>query len=304
MPQKVLIDTDPGQDIDDLLALHFALLRPELDIRAITAATWPTPGRARLVKRLLRYMGREGTIPVAAGMDLPLRAVDPDELAWLHRLDNSMNHRSFAEPHDPRDEADPVDAVDLIIRTVEAHPGEVALLCIAPLTNIACALQRKPEIVAKIPYIAMMGGETERNRAEHNVQFDYVAADIVLRSGIPVMMGTWDVTRRFTLSLSRDCEQLAAQSAPVCKALADAIHVWHPAQSWKPGPVMYDIFPILYAIDPAKYYTLETASIRVETCGQHTIGYTVRSGSAKHIKVTTECNVEAVREIYMKTVLA
>ena len=52
----ILIDTDPGQDIDDLLAIHFALLRQELDIKAITTVTWPSDQRGRLIKRLLRYL--------------------------------------------------------------------------------------------------------------------------------------------------------------------------------------------------------------------------------------------------------
>jgi purine nucleosidase/pyrimidine-specific ribonucleoside hydrolase len=299
--QKVLIDTDPGQDIDDLLALHFALLRPELDIRAITSATWPTAGRARLVRRLLRYMGRQ-EIPVAAGEDMPLRGMDATEQARQQNLDSSMNHRSFAEPEDPRDDPGSETAVDLIIRTVEANPGEIALLCIAPLTNIACALQKKPELAAQIPYIAMMGGELHLNRAEHNIAFDYFAADIVLRSGIPIFMGTWDVTRRFVLSQA-DCDVLGNHPAPVCKALADAIKVWHPAQSWKPGPVMYDIFPIVHACDPS-YYTLQTMPVSVETRGEYTRGFTVRSGNATHVQVTTDVKAAEVRELYLKTVLA
>ena len=69
---KIIIDTDPGQDIDDLLAIFFALRRPELDIQAITTVTYPTDRRARLVKRLLRYLWRSA-IPVAAGMNYPVR---------------------------------------------------------------------------------------------------------------------------------------------------------------------------------------------------------------------------------------
>ncbi len=174
--QKVLIDTDPGQDIDDLLALHFALLRPELEILAITTVTQPAEGRARLVKRLLHHLGRSD-IPVAAGMQLPLRAMSAAELERQGDLATTMNHACFAEPEDPRDAPDGGDAVDLIIRTVEAHPGEVILACIAPLTNLACALRRAPGIAAKIKAIALMGGETALNRREHNIAFDCIAAD-------------------------------------------------------------------------------------------------------------------------------
>jgi len=298
--QKILIDTDPGQDIDDLLAIHFALLRPELDIKAITTVTMPVAKRARLVKRLLRYVGR-ADIPVAAGMELPLRKFSDEELCRQQDLARTMNHACFAEPEDPLDAPGDADAVDLIIRTVEENAGEIVLACIAPLTNIACALRKKPEIAGKIKYIAMMGGEITLNRHENNVAFDYIASEIVLTSGIPIFMGTWDVTRRFVLS-KEDCELFRTHASPVCQALARAIEAWHPAQSWKPGPVMYDIFPMVWAFDRS-YYTTTPMSVQVETAGHHTRGMTVKGGNATNIEVTTGIEAEAVRELYLQTVL-
>lgn len=297
--QKIIIDTDPGQDIDDLLAILFALKRPELDIKAITTVTYPSDKRARLVKRLLRYLDRTD-IPVAAGMQFPLRKFTDDEARRQYDLSITLNHYVFAEPEDDRDAPEGEDAVDLIIRTVEAHPGEIALACIAPLTNIACALRRKPSIAEKIQYIAMMGGETALNRTEHNVAFDYIAADIVLSSGIPLFMGTWDVTRRFVLSKD-DCELFNTSSVPLYQALGQAIKHWHPAQSWKPGPVMYDIFPIIWSFDRS-YYTVKQMSVQVETKGEFTRGMTVARGDGKPIEVTTDVRAAELRELYLKTV--
>ena len=299
--QKLLIDTDPGQDIDDLLAIFFALRRPELDVRAVTTVTLPTDRRARLVKRLLRYLDR-ADIPVAAGMNLPLRPFSDAELREQRDFSRSVNHYAFAEPEDPLDAPEGGgDAVDLIIRTVERNPGEVALACIAPLTNIACALRKQPDIAGKIPYIAMMGGETVLNRCEHNVAFDYVAADLVLTSGVPIFMGTWDVTRRLTLPMS-DCERFRRHGSPLAAAMADAIELWKPAQGWKPGPVMYDLFPIVWAFDRS-YYTLQPMGVHVETCGQFTRGMTVGGGPAANIQVTTDIRADALRELYYATVL-
>ena len=164
--QKIIIDTDPGQDIDDLLAIQFALQRPELDVKAITTVTMPSNKRARLVKRLLRYLDRTD-IPVAAGMEFPLRQFSDAEVRNQHDPVHSMNHYAFAEPEDPRDEPGDQDAVDLIIGTVEKYPGEIGLACLAPLTNIASALRKNPGIATKIKYLAMMGGEIALNRAEH-----------------------------------------------------------------------------------------------------------------------------------------
>lgn len=298
--QKILIDTDPGQDIDDLLAIWFALRRPELEVVGITTVTWPARGRARLINRLLRHLGRED-VPVAAGMEYPLRAMSAEEIGWQHDLSRSMNHAAFAEPLDARDEPGPQDAVDLIINTIEQHPGKVALACIAPLTNIACALRRRPDIAGKIQYIALMGGELTLNRQEHNVAFDYIASEVVLTSGVPICMGTWDVTRRLVLPMS-DCERFRRHGTPLAAAMAKAIELWQPAQSWKPGPVMYDLFPMVWAFDRS-YYTAKPMPVRVETHGQFTLGMTVPGGPASNIEVTTDIRAEELRELYYATVL-
>jgi purine nucleosidase len=301
MRQKILIDTDPGQDIDDLLAIWFALLRPELDVVGITTVTWPTVDRARLIKRLLRFLNR-ADVPVVAGQDYPTHEMSDADKARLHDRARSMNHASFAEPLDARDDPGDANAVDLIIRTVEAHPGQVTLACIAPLTNVATALRRKPQIAPMVKRIILMGGETTLNRKENNVAVDYLAARDVFVSGIPIAMGTWDVTQRFVLTLA-ECEELFRKhNSPVSVAMADAIKVWHPAQSWKPGPVMYDLFPMVHAFDRS-YYTTQPMSVRVETAGEFTRGMTVPGGDATHIEVTTDVRFAELRELYLATVL-
>ncbi|MBN1557539.1 MAG: nucleoside hydrolase [Lentisphaerae bacterium] len=298
--RKILIDTDPGQDIDDLLAVWFALKRPELDIRAITTVTYPADKRARIMKRLLRYVDR-GDVPVAAGMAYPLRVMPETQWGFLHDEAESLNHYAFAEPEDPRDAPGDADAVDLIIRTVEAEPGEVTLACIGPLTNIACALRRRPGLAEKIPEIAMMGGETSLNQAEHNVAFDPVAAELVLAAGIPLTMGTLDVTRRLVLS-DEDIARFRSAADPVARAAAEAIDLWHPRQSWKPGPILYDVFPFVWAFDRS-LYTVEPMSVQVETGGARTAGMTVHGGARDYIRVTTDLNAEALHALYMQTVL-
>jgi purine nucleosidase/pyrimidine-specific ribonucleoside hydrolase len=295
---RIIIDTDPGQDIDDLLAIHFALLRPELEVLAVTTATWPSAGRGRLVKRLLRHLGRDD-VPVGAGMQLPLRRVDEAEMRQQRNPAWSMNHACFAEPVDPAD-APQEDGVGLMIRTLLAAPGPVSLCCIAPLTNLACALTREPDIAAKIDRILLMGGETALNRCEHNIGHDPVAADLVLSAGIPVVMGTWDVTRRFVLG-DADCARFAASPLPLHRDLARAITAWHPAQAWKPGPVMYDIFPMIHAFDPSFYATTEMP-VRVVTAGEGR-GMTV-TGAGTRMQVTTGMREREVRELYLATVFA
>lgn len=297
--QNLLVDTDPGQDIDDLLAVLFALLRAELRICAITTVTYPSARRARLIKRLLRWLGREDVL-VAAGMEYPLRVMEPSEITRQENLSYTLNHACFAEPEDPRDEVQDLDAAGLIIRMVEAHPGELGIACLGPLTNVACALQRSPGIAKKIAFLAMMGGEVSLNRREHNVAFDPVAADVVLSSGIPIAMGTWDITRRFVLT-AEDCDLFRQASSPMLQAIGLAIDAWHPMQSWKSGPTMYDLFPIIWAFR-REYYQTEPMAIRVETCGKFTSGMTVVCPSGAKIDVTTGLRQDELRQIYLETV--
>lgn len=296
---KIIIDTDPGQDIDDLLVLLFALLRPDLDVKAVTTVTYPADQRARLVRRLLRHLGRD--VPVASGMPLPLRPLPASEWEWLLDPAHSMNHAAFAEPADPADAVADDDAPGLIIRTVRQHPGEIVLACLGPLTNIAVALQRAPGLASQVKAIAMMGGEPNLNRAEHNVAFDAVAADIVLSSGIPVYMGTWDVTRRFTLTMD-ECQAFAQSRHAATAAVGRVVPAWHAAQNWKPGPVMYDFFAVAWTLDPS-LYTLVQRPVLVELRGQATAGMTVFGGTNARTHVTTDLNVAELRALYLSTVM-
>ncbi len=297
---KLLIDTDPGTDIDDLLAILFALRRPELDIKAITTVTWPSDRRVRLIKQLLRYEQRED-IPVAAGMQFPLRHVSDEEMRRHHDMKVYMNHDAFAGPDIP-ETPDASDAIDLIIRTVEEYPSQIILACIAPLTNIACALRRKPQIASKIKAIYMMGGELSLNMIEYNVGSDATASDIVLTSGIPITMGTWSVTKQFFFTM-KECDIFRNHASEVCRALGKAIDLWHPAQSRKPGPVMYDMFPFAWALDNSLYVT-QMMPVRVETRGDYTRGMTITTADAPHIEVTTDIKAEDVRKLYLDTVFA
>lgn len=297
---KVLIDTDAGDDIDDLLAIWFALLRPELDIRAITTVTYPSDKRARLVKRLMRYLNRND-IPVAAGMQFPFAPLNGEGLKAQLNPAIKLNHYCFAEPEDPRDQPDAIDAIDLIIRTVEENPREISILGIAPLTNIACVLRRRPDIAGKIKAILLMGGETAINRGEHNIGFDFVASDIVFTSGVPIQLGTWSITRQFTL-MPEDVKRLRESAGELGAAMGRAIDAWHPVQNWKPGPVMYDIFPMIQAFD-ASYYTLTPQAVRIETRGEYSRGMTIPVGGPPNAQVTTGIRAEAIRELFWKTVL-
>jgi purine nucleosidase len=301
VPQKIIIDTDLGDDVDDILAIAFALLRPELEVCAITTVSPFPDRRVRLARQLLHVLARED-IPVGAGMAMPLRPYDAADIPRL--TDNNgyvLNQYPFVPPVY---NAAPVteDAIDLIIRTLDASaPGEVALVTIGPLTNAAVALRRKPEIAEKLAWIAMMGGEVHLNRREHNIAWDTAASEIVFTSGVPLFLGTWDVTRRFALS-PEDCEAIRAHGTPLTDALARCIDLWWPYKGWKPGPVMYDLAPLLWSFDRS-YYATKPMRVHVETRGEHTRGITVTSNGTPNAEVTVDMRADATRALYLDTIL-
>lgn len=298
-PQNILIDTDLGDDVDDVLALAFALLRPELSVKAITTTTFDSYKRAQIVGKLLKIMGRTD-VPFAPGMNFPLRSITPAEEKILTEVGGyKLNHASFVKPDDALP-APGADAVALMAQTIEAHAGDIALVTLGPLTNVAVLLRRHPHLAPKIQWIAMMGGELELNRSEHNVSWDVTATDIVFTSGVPLFLGTWSVTRQFVLTPA-DCARIKNLGTPLGAALSECIELWWPHKGGKPGPVMYDVAPVLWSFDRS-FFSTESLPVRIETHGQTTTGWTTRSGSSAPTEVTVAMRAQAVRELYLNTI--
>lgn len=298
IPQPILIDTDIGDDVDDVLALAFALLRPELAVKAITTVSFCTPTRAQLVARLLKIMGRSD-VAFAPGMNLPLRHISPAEMAKLTDLSGyKLNHAPFIKAGEPLPAGED-DAIALMKRVVDENAGEIILVGIGPLTNIATFLRRHPDCVLKIRAIALMGGELELNRREHNVGYDAIASEIVFSSGVPIFLGTWNVTRGFVLS-PEDCARIKELHTPLGDALGECIDLWWPHKGWKPGPVMYDVAPLIWSFE-RRFYPTEKCAVQIDTGGGAAHGFTVRGGDAS-IEVSISMLADEVRALWLDTI--
>ena len=185
-PFRVIIDTDPG--VDDALALLLAMRSPELKIEAITPVAGNVPLELALPNalRMVEISGRTD-IPVAAGAKVPLlrRLVTA---TYVHG-ENGLGGTVFPEPT-----IKPVAqlAAELIRQIIRKYPGEVTLLPIGPLTNIATALNLDSELAGMVRGIVMMGGSLSGGNitpaAEFNIYVDPEAARIVFQSGIPITM--------------------------------------------------------------------------------------------------------------------
>jgi uridine nucleosidase len=200
MSQKIIIDTDPG--VDDTIAISVALRSPELEVIGLTSVFGNATNEIT-AQNALRLVELEGhvSIPVARGCDVPL-VVELEMIASdVHGYDGLGNTNLPAPKGKPLNKS----AAEYIIDTVRAYPGEVILVPIGPLTNIAVALKADPEIAHLIKKIVLMGGavSTPGNIspvAEANIYHDPHAADIVMQAGCPVVMVGLDVTEKVIMT--------------------------------------------------------------------------------------------------------
>jgi len=273
-PFRVIIDTDPG--VDDALALLLAMRSPELKIEAITPVAGNVPLELTLPNalRMVEIAGRTD-IPVAAGARAPLmrRLVT----ATYAHGENGLGGAVFPEPT-TKPVATP--AADMIRQIVRKYPGEVTLITIGPLTNIATALNSDPELASMVRALVMMGGSLSGGNitpaAEFNVYVDPEAARIVFQSGIPVTMVGLDVTRRTSLT-DDHVRTLEAAQNPVSQAAAEigrnAIN-HNRDRGFLVGPNMHDSLAVAGFLDPA-ILKLQDYYIDVETTGELTAGETL-----------------------------
>ena len=271
---RVIIDTDPG--VDDALALLLAMRSPELKIEAITAVAGNVPLELTLPNalRMVEISGRTD-IPVAAGAKGPLmrRLVTA---AYAHG-ENGLGGAVFPEP-----KIKPVvePAAELIRQIIRKYPGEVTLLPVGPLTNIATALDTDSELAGMVKGIVMMGGSLSGGNitpaAEFNVYVDPEAARIVFQSGIPITMVGLDATRKTSLTEDHVRVLEAAQN-PVSQAAAkigrNAIN-HNRERGFLVGPNMHDSLAVAGFLDPS-LLTLKDYYVDVETTGELTAGETL-----------------------------
>jgi pyrimidine-specific ribonucleoside hydrolase len=271
---RVIIDTDPG--VDDALALLLAMRSPELKIEAITPVAGNVPLDLTLPNalRMVEIAGRTD-IPVAAGARAPLmrRLVT----ATYAHGENGLGGAIFPEPT-----TKPValPAAEMIRQIVRKYPGEVTLITIGPLTNIATALNSDPELASMVRALVMMGGSLSGGNitpaAEFNVYVDPEAARIVFQSGIPITMVGLDVTRRTSLT-DEHVRTLEVAQNPVSQAAAkigrNAIN-HNRERGFLVGPNMHDSLAVAGFLDPA-ILKMQDYYIDVETTGELTAGETL-----------------------------
>jgi inosine-uridine nucleoside N-ribohydrolase len=297
---RVIIDTDTG--VDDAFALLFAMRSPELKIEAITAVSGNVPLELTLpnAMRMVEIAGRTD-IPVAGGAKVPLvrRLVTA---AYAHG-NNGLGGAVFPEPKiKPAAES----AAELICRIVRKYPGEVTLIPVGPLTNIATALNTDPELAGMVRGIVLMGGSLSGGNitpaAEFNIYVDPEAARIVFQSGIPITMVGLDVTRKTSLT-EEHVKILQAAQNPVSQAAAkiarNAID-HNREQGFVVGPNMHDSLAVAAFLDPS-ILKFKDYYVDVETTGELTAGETLGySPSSGDLKLSPEMEKKAAQNMQIR----
>lgn len=255
MARKIIIDTDPG--VDDAMAIFFALRSPELDVIGLTTIFGNVHTRLATVNalRLLDIAGRPD-IPVAGGADNPIAVPFGGPVPFVHGDDGQGNLNLPPSPRKAVDQA----AAQFIVERVMAHPGEITLVPVGPLTNIALALRLEPRIAQNVKQVVLMGGNAvvpgnASPAAEANIRNDPEAADVVFGAPWDVVMVGLDVTH----TVYMEAEDIA-EYARIGTAMGD--HVTRILPHYRKyfgdhygidGIYVHDSSAIAYLIDPTLF---------------------------------------------------
>ena len=274
--RKIIIDCDPGQD--DAIALLLAFgAADRLDILGITtvAGNVPLALTEKNARKLRELAGRED-VPVMAGCERPfLRKLVTAE--YIHG-ETGLDGADLPEPRLP---LDPRHGVDFIIETLLGEePGTVTLCPTGPLTNIAMAFVRAPQIMPRVKEIVLMGGGWAEGNvtpvAEFNIYVDPHAAAVVFDSGIPITMLGLDVTHKALVGEAH-LRQWRALGTPVGDAAAGLLDFYSRYDRERygvPGAPLHDPCVIAYLLAP-ELFSGRMCNVTIETASELTMGQTV-----------------------------
>lgn len=268
----VILDCDPG--VDDTLALLLSHQLQELDVKAITtvAGNAPIEYTFRNARNVMDYIG--ANVPVYKGADKPLLR----SLRTAAHIHGEDGMGGVVLPESKRPEETEA-AWEAIRRIAMEEMGELTLIAVGPLTNIALALSKYDDMQKLIKRIVMMGGAADGGNvtpnAEFNIYVDPEAAEMVFASGIPVYMCGLDVTMRAYMSRA-EIEELMALGSKEAKLFHDveqkALAIYD--MQGRPGVALHDPAAVLFAVYP-ELFQGKWCGVRVETKDKSTCGKTV-----------------------------
>jgi inosine-uridine nucleoside N-ribohydrolase len=262
----LLIDTDPG--VDDAMALQFALGLPQFEVLALTTVFGNVPVELATTNalRLLHLAGR-AHIPVAQGAAHPLAGTFDGGAPFVHGDDGQGN--TGYPPAPTQAVAQP--AAELLAEVIGRHPGQVTLVALGPLTNLAHALRVRPSLVHEVAEVVVMGGNAfcagnATPAAEANVLSDPDAADIVLGAGWPLTLFGLDVTQQVNMR-GAVLDELARLTGPLSAYVGQMVPFYRrfcERVRQIDGIYVHDATPLAYLIAP-ELFRFVHHPVRVDT---------------------------------------
>jgi purine nucleosidase len=287
-PQKVILDTDIGDDIDDAFALALLLHSPQVQLLGVTTAWGDTDLRARLVARFLAETGHSD-IPVAAGPATKARS--------------TFSQRRYAEGFPPRQWPD---GVAFILDQIRRYPGQITLISIAPFSTVGAVIDRDPAAFRNLKRIVIMGGSIHRRygdldylpargpEPEYNADQDIPSTKKLFAAGVPLEVMPLDSTQIKLDEVLR--AKLFSQGTRTTDALSLLYWQWT-ASTENPTPTLFDAVAVAEAIDPSLCPT-QPMRIRIDDAGR-----TLQETGAPNAKVCLQSNSDQFFQFYFRTVL-
>lgn len=290
---KVIIDTDIGDDIDDAYALILAAYTSEIELIGVTTVYRNAEQRAKIAAALLKDLGK-GDVPVAAGEDYPYKTafkiesferVLPTGLPEIPHYFTEFEKETFSS----------LSAEELLLSSAEKYPGEVTVVAIGPLTNLARAYEKDPVRFGKIKEIMCMGGCFGSTFAEWNVRCDAEAAEKVLNSGVKMTMIGIDVTKYTFLTADQE-NRLVPLGTPALKLAAKMLKKMH-ADIPSRVTTLHDVLTVAELTN--SFCAYEKRSVRV-SLDDNTRGQILETSDGAEIKVAVNVDRDAFMQYFFE----
>jgi inosine-uridine nucleoside N-ribohydrolase len=320
-PRKVIFDTDPG--VDDAMALYYALAHPAIDVVGITT-TFGNVSVEQAATNALYLTAVAGVeVPVTKGVAKPwVKASEapPDFIHGDDGLGNLVTRQETTNTLDPRSSA------QFIVDMARAHPGEITLVAVGPLGNLATALKLAPELPALLREVILMGGTVLEPGnvspvAEANIWNDPHAADLVFTAGWKLTMVGLDVTHQVILpvtlfaQIAKHHQHVATDTLlHAVKFYADFYSDLYPHVAKIHGCFGHDVLAFIYLTNP-EFFTLESGRVRVAVDGlaqgqtilrRRHINYP-QAGWDAHVPLTHACmevDAKSARQVLEDTLMS
>lgn len=322
--RKVIIDTDPGlgepgSDIDDGLAIAFALRDPDLEVLGLTIVNGNVTlaTGVHVARNLVDRLGVP-ELPVVAGADAPLTR----DMASVRALFDAVpGHALAATTGQLRGPNVDIDAADWMIEQVERFPGEITILAIGPMTNLALAIERSPAFASNVREFVLMAGSATTYAqnitvvGDFNAYVDPEALDAVLRSGGRITMVGLDQTSKVLLTRA-DAERMLASPDPFSRWVGECTNAWidylalafpkRPEHAF--GCFLHDPLVIAAHLDP-RICDWDSAHVQVELVSELARGLVVADRGLSltvpgipNATVATDTDVDAFRRLFLSRI--